>query len=94
MFVRGRPALPTPIAGRPKLQPKRAGNSTGDLVLDDEQILDVLLEGLAQDVIAGDDVDEADIDAHPVSGALHAAVQHVSSAELLPTFCGSTALSL
>ena len=70
------------VGGRQR-QLERRDDSARNLVLDHEHVLDVLLEGLGPDVIAGGDIDQAHVDAHLVAGSLDTAVEDILRAQLL-----------
>ena len=55
-----------------------------DLVLHVEKVRDGFIEALRPKMSAGLRFDQLHVDAHPVSGALHAALEHVAHIELAP----------
>ena len=68
--------------GGDELGVQRARQPRDDFVLHVEEIGERLVEPLGPEMIAGFGVDELDVDAHAVSAALDAALQHIADVQL------------
>ena len=70
--------------GGDELGVERAGQTRDDFVLHVEEIGQRLVEPLGPEMIARFGVDELHVDAHAVSAALNAALQHIADVQLAP----------
>ena len=70
--------------GGDELGVQRACQARDDFVLHVEEIGEGLIEPLGPEMIARFGVDELDIDAHAVSAALNAALEHIADVQLAP----------
>ena len=70
--------------GGDELGVERARQARDDFVLHVEEIGERLVEPLGPEMIAGFGVDELDVDAHAVSAALDAALEHIADVQLAP----------
>ena len=66
-----------------KLRLDRGDDGLGDLILHGEHVGDVAIVALRPDVAAGCDVVELRGDAHAIAAFAHAALDHITDAELL-----------
>src|SRR5437763_17220487 len=64
----------------------RAGNASGDLVLDGKDVSQFAVVAIRPQMMASRCLDELCGDANAIAGASHTAFEHVAHAELAPDF--------
>ena len=76
--------------GGDELRAERVRKARNDLVLHVEEVGHGLIEPFRPEMMAALGVDELDADAHPITRALNAALQHIANVQLAADLTGAT----
>src|SRR5262249_19337927 len=81
--VDGLPASDFFLFALGQVQGQRPGDLSDDGILNPEDIRDAAVVAIRPDLPAGDGIDQLSVDPHGVSGATHAALNHIAHSQVL-----------